>query len=170
MRFADSPTTESEIHVDAAPDVVWALVTDVDLPARFSDEFQGAQWLDPDAEPSIGSQFRGHNRNPGIGEWEVTCTVTEWAPSAAFTWTVGDLDAPVAVWQFTLTPDGTGTRLRQWARMGPGPSGVTSAIERDPENEEKIVGGRLRQWQRNMDATIAGIKALAEAAGLPDNA
>ena len=168
MRFADSPTAESEITIDAAPDVVWALVTDIDIPARFSDEFQGATWVDPDVEPSIGSQFRGRNRNPGIGEWEVTCTVTEWESQATFAWTVGDLDAPVAVWQFTLTPDGTGTLLRQWARMGPGPSGVTSAIERDPNNEEKIVGGRLRQWQRNMEATIAGIKALAEAADPPN--
>ncbi len=35
-------------------------------------------------------------------------------------------------------------------------------IGRDPDAEEMIVAGRLRQWQRNMDATVAGIRALAE--------
>ena len=63
---------------------------------------------------------------------------------------------------FDLEPDGDGTRLRQWAQMGPGPSGVTMLIGRDPDAEEMIVAGRLRQWQRNMDATVAGIRALAE--------
>ena len=30
----------------AAPAVVWALVCDIQLPARFSAEFEGAEWLD----------------------------------------------------------------------------------------------------------------------------
>ena len=41
---------------------VWALVTDIDLPARFSSEFQGATWLDDG--PAVGARFVGHNHHP----------------------------------------------------------------------------------------------------------
>ena len=46
--------------------------------------------------------------------------------------------------------------------MGPGPSGLTPAIEAAPDKEERIIARRLSQWQRNITATLQGIKALAE--------
>ena len=39
-RYADGPTTEVAIHVDAPPDVVWAYVSDITVPVRFSRELQ----------------------------------------------------------------------------------------------------------------------------------
>jgi hypothetical protein len=42
--FSDGPGTWVEVHVDAPADDVWAAVTDIDLPARFSEEFLGATW------------------------------------------------------------------------------------------------------------------------------
>ena len=162
MLFADPPGATAETHVDAAPEAVWALVTDIGLPARFSDEFQGAEWNDPDCGPEVGSTFVGRNLNSSIGAWEVTCTIIEWDPPTVFAWAVGDLAAPVATWRFDLESEGDGTRLQQCAQMGPGPSGVTMLIERDRDAEEAIVAGRLRQWRRNMKATVEGIRALAE--------
>ena len=91
----------------AAPvDRVWALVTDVDLPARFSREFQGGEWLD---EPGPGATFRGHNRI-GDMEWSTTCTVVDFRPGEAFTWVVESVDEPVATWGYTL--DGPERRRR----------------------------------------------------------
>jgi hypothetical protein len=49
--------------------------------------------------------------------------------------------------------------------MGPAPSGLTAAIEARPDKEERIVANRLAEWQRNMQATVEGIKARAESAG-----
>jgi hypothetical protein len=59
-------------------------------------------------------------------------------------------------------PEGGGTRLRQWMRMGPAPSGLTPAIEAMPDKEERIVARRLDEHRFNMLATLAGIKDLAE--------
>lgn len=132
MRFTDSPNATAEIRVAAAPATVWDLVADIALPARFSDEFQGADWVDPTSPTGVGARFLGRNKNPSIGEWEVTCTVIRWDPPAAFAWAVGDLDAPAATWGFDLEPDGDGTRLRQWAQMGPGPSGGHDAYRSRP--------------------------------------
>ena len=47
---------------------------------------------------------------------------------------------------------------------GPGPSGLTRAIERMPDKEQKIVFVRMREFERNVTATLAAIKQLAESA------
>src|SRR3954451_1337936 len=44
LRFEDGPGAVAEVDVDASPRAVWALVSDINLPARFSTEFLGAEW------------------------------------------------------------------------------------------------------------------------------
>ena len=162
MRYHEGPQVIVETEVAARPEVLWALVTDLDLPARFSDEFQGADWVDGADGPALGATFLGRNRHRAIGEWEVRCTVTECDPSRCFGWAVGDPDAPAARWRFEIEPRSDGSLLRQWAQMGPGPSGLTPMIEQHPEREEELVEMRLGMWRTNMDATILGIKVIAE--------
>lgn len=161
-RYADGPTTEVEVHVEAEPAAVWRYVTDIELPARFSEEFLGARWLDGADACAVGARFAGRNRHEAIGEWETTCTVVEVEPERVLTYAVTDPDRPSATWRFRLEPTDEGTRLSQWVRLGPGPSGLTPAIERAPDKEERIVAARLRELRRNMQATLEGIKALAE--------
>ena len=55
-----------------------------------------------------------------------------------------------------------GTELRQWMQMGPGRSGLSFAIDRMPEKEQKIVFVRMREFEREMTATLAAIKERAE--------
>ena len=55
MRYADGPTVEVEVLIDAPIERVWALVADIELPARFSTEFLGATWLDDDPMSGPGS-------------------------------------------------------------------------------------------------------------------
>jgi len=167
VRFADDPTAEVAVHVEAPPSAVWAFVTDLDVLAQFSDEFQGGEWLDPLTAPGVGALFHGRNENARAA-WEVTCTVTDWEPDRAFGWLVGDPDAPAASWRFTLEAEGGGTRLGYRARMGPGPSGLTSVIHEHPDAEERIVDGRLAAWTANMEATVEGIRGLAEGGPNPD--
>jgi uncharacterized protein YndB with AHSA1/START domain len=162
VRYADSPTAEVEVTIDAPPSAVWPLVCDIDLPARFSEEFQGAEWIDDG--PARGAVFRGRNRHPMVGEWSVVCTVTDYEPQRVFEWTVGDLDDRTARWRFELAEQGAGCRLSFRAEMGPGPSGLTPAIERMPEREEDIIDHRLEEWSANMRRTVDGIAALAEGA------
>lgn len=161
MRYADGPTAEAEAEVAATPDAVWALVTDPDFLAGVSTEMQRAEWLDT---PGPGARLRGEHRHERAGEWSSVSTVTAWEPGRLFEWTVeAEQDGgPVAVWRFELTPtaDG-GTRLRQWSRMGPGPSGLTPAISRWPDREERIVAGRLAEWRRGMERNLDAVRERA---------
>lgn len=164
MRYADGPTAEAEVHVDASPEAVWALVTDINLPARFSSEFQGAEWLDGVTEAKVGAWFAGHNKHPAIGEWTTTSEIVACEPYREFAWSVGGAAEAAATWRFELEPDGDGTRLRQHMRMGPARSGLNIAIDAMPDKEERIVARRQAEHTGNMQATVDGIKALAEGA------
>ncbi len=162
VRYADRPTVELSVDIAASTAVVWDLVTDINMPARFSDEFRGADWID-DAAPHHGARFIGRNRHRTAGEWQTTCTVTWFEPHRSFGYSVNDVDDPAARWRFDLAPNAQGTKLTMWAQMGPGRSGLTSLIKRYPDREEEIVANRLTEWHTNMEATLAGIKAVAEA-------
>ena len=47
--------------------------------------------------------------------------------------------------------------------LGPGPSGITAAIEQMPDKEARILARRIGEHRTNMRQVIEGIKAAAEA-------
>ena len=63
LRFEDGPGAIAEIDIDAPPAAVWALVTDVNVPTRFSEEFLGAEWQSD--ERGVGAVFIGRNQHAG---------------------------------------------------------------------------------------------------------
>ena len=160
MCLADQPGTWVEIDIAAPVEQVWDLVTDIELPARFSEEFQGASWVDDGPVP--GARFVGRNRHPAIGEWEVECFVEECEQGRRFAWANGDRAATGARWRFDLDPVDGGTRLRFSMSMGPGPSGISMAIESMPDKEPRILHRRVAEHHANMTRTVTGIRDLAE--------
>jgi hypothetical protein len=160
MRYADSPTVVVSTEVRAPAAAVWALVSDINIAARFSPEFLGAEWLD--ADPGPGARFVGRSRHDVIGEWSTTSYVSRYEPERAFAWDVSDPLHPSASWWFELDPQPAGVQLRHGARIGPGPSGLTPAITAMPEKEDRIIARRLAEFEANMTATVEGIRALAE--------
>ena len=159
-RFSDGPIVEVGVDIAAPPETVWDLVTDINLPARFQSEFQGADWVDEG--PALGAAFTGRNSRKGW-DWETTSWVVAYEPLREFGWAVSDRTNPGATWTFRLTPLPEGTRLVYHRRLGPGPSGITSAIERTPDREEGIIARRDDEHRRNMQDVVEGIKEMAEA-------
>lgn len=162
MRYADGPTVEVSTHVAAPPAAVWAVVTDINLPAAFSEEFQGGDWIEGAIGPAVGARFVGRNCHPAIGTWETTCVIVECQPEHVLAYTVGDADEPSALWRYTLEPDGAGTTLTQAMRMGPARSGLNIAIDAMPEKEERIIARRLEEHRANMARTLEGVRSLVE--------
>jgi uncharacterized protein YndB with AHSA1/START domain len=161
-RYADSPTVEVPIEIGAPPERVWAIVSDIETMPGTSPELQAVEWLDGRGGPGLGARFRGHNRHEALGEWSTVSQIVEYEPPRVFAWAVGDPEWPMATWRFSLEPREAGTLLRQWVQLGPGRSGLSVAIERMPDKEQKIVFVRLREFEANMGATLAAIKRLAE--------
>jgi uncharacterized protein YndB with AHSA1/START domain len=162
LRYADCPAADVSLVIAASPDDVWRVVTDIQLPARFSDEFQGAEWIDEEHAPAIGARFVGRNHHPAMGGWETTSTVVALDAPRCFGWAVGDPNDPSATWRFELAPVEGGTRLTQRMQMGPARSGINIAIDRMPDKESRILARRLDEHRANMLRTLEGIKALVE--------
>lgn len=159
LRFDDGPGTVVDIDIEARPSRVWELVTDINLPARFSTEFQGADWA---TAPGAGAVFNGRNHHPAIGDWTVRCYVDTYDAGCAFGWRTSDLEEPGARWRFELEPKGHGTRLRFSYAIGPGWSAISMMIQASPENEALILRERIDEVRGNMQRTIQGIRDLAE--------
>ncbi|MFF5185842.1 SRPBCC family protein [Streptomyces sp. NPDC000345] len=161
-RYADKPTIEVQTWICAPAQTVWDLVSDIEAMPGTSEELQSVRWLDDRTAPCLGARFEGHNRHQALGEWTTVSHVVEYQPLRVFAWAVQDPDNPSAVWRFSLEPKDEGTLLRQWLQLGPGPSGLSYAIDQMPDKEQKIVFVRLREFEAAMQTTVKAIKELAE--------
>lgn len=162
----DLPTASVSTDVAAPPQRVWQFVTDIALMPRFSDELQAVEWTDG-AAPRLGARFLGTNTHPAFGTWTTRSCVVECESPRVFAWAVGDPAAPAATWRFDLSETADGTRLRYTVHIGPGRSGVSVLIERDPQRRSEILTHRLGVFRQGMTAALAGIKALAESTAPP---
>jgi uncharacterized protein YndB with AHSA1/START domain len=102
------------VHMDAPPDRIWDLVSDVTKIGRYSPETFEAEWLDGATGPVVGAKFRGHvKRNEKGPVYWTTCTVRESVPGKAFSFGVGSSDKPLNVWSYKLEPAGDGTEVTE---------------------------------------------------------
>lgn len=161
---ADAPSTSVSVTTSADPARLWTVVTDVDAPAAFSEEFLGATWKHTDgvAPPGLGARFVGRN-DRGDGEYTTLATVTVHDEPRRFGWTVQALDDPVSDWLFVIDETAAGATLTYRCRLGPSPlSGLTQAIERWPDRADRIIARRLADLEASMQRTVAGLAGLAE--------
>lgn len=161
VSFGDGPGTWAEVTIRGSVDDVWALVSDPDTPARFSQELLGARWTSDG--PALGASFVGRNQHEAVGEWETTSYIDLYEPGRVFGWAVTDIDNPGARWCFRLSPTADGVVLRFEASLGPGFSGTSMAIEARPDKETRIIDRRLREVHANIQRTVDGIRDLVEA-------
>jgi uncharacterized protein YndB with AHSA1/START domain len=161
-RYSDCPTVEVSTWIDADPDRVWGLVSDIQLMPTFSDELQSVEWVDGASGPRLGAKFVGHNKHDAFGQWSTTSHIVSFDQPTRIRLGGGDPDNPASIWRFRLTPRDGGTTLAFWMQMGPAPSGLSAAIESMPDKEQKIVFVRMREFETAMGKTVAALKRLAE--------
>lgn len=154
------PEITVRLDIPAPPQRVWDVVTDISVMPRFSTELQSVEWADGFSRAELGARFLGTNRNAAIGEWTVQSEIVEFEPQRTFGWAVNDVESPAATWRFDLAPTPEGTRLSYTARIGPGRSGVTFLISREPDRAEQIIADRLEVFRVGMTATLEGIREL----------
>jgi hypothetical protein len=92
--IAGGPGVTVEIDIAAPPERVWELASDINISARFSNEFQGADWVDADG-PREGASFIGSNERPDVNrKWETTSWVVAYAPPRYSPGTLTTLTGP----------------------------------------------------------------------------
>ena len=160
--IAAAPGVAVEIDIAAPPERVWEFASDINIPARFSDEFQGADWVDSDG-PREGASFIGRNERTDVDRvWQTTSYVVACDPPRVFAWNVNDRDRPSAQWRFELERIPGGTRLSQRLVIGTSLSATGRAMEANPDQARHILASRREQHRGNMLLNLQGIKRLAE--------
>ncbi|MCZ4498224.1 MAG: Activator of Hsp90 ATPase 1 family protein [Marmoricola sp.] len=147
---------EVTVQIQARPDVVWDLVSDVTRIGEFSPETFEAVWLDGATGPAVGNRFKGHVKRNGVGPvyWTV-CEVTDLIPERHFEFAVVVGDQTINRWGYRLEPAGGGTQVTEYFSLKP------SAFTR----VYWTLLGRLRGRtnERGMQQTLDRIKTIAEA-------
>jgi hypothetical protein len=146
MTATGAASAQDEVSINADPERVYHLITDLPTLASLAEEARAMQWRKGDGA-APGAVFKGRNRN-GVFRWSTTCTVTDAEPGKAFAFDVRYLGVPVARWRYDIIPvtntaDG-GCRVteRTWDRR-PGWFSKTAWIgtgvrDRDAANAEHI--------------------------------
>ena len=103
------------VHMNASPERIWELVSDVTQIGRYSPETFEAEWLDGATGPAVGARFRGHVKRNGRGPtYWTTCEVTACEPGKEFAFGVGQPGKPpLNVWRYVLQPVDGGTNVTE---------------------------------------------------------
>lgn len=145
-------------HVEASPEAVYRLVTDLPRMGEWSPENTGGRWLGGATGAAPGAKFRGTNREGGWRRWSTTVTVVEATEPSSFVFDVSFAGLPIARWGYRIAPSGTGSdvteswedRRARWMRATAGP--LTGVSDRRTHNEA------------GMRTTLERLKAALESA------
>jgi uncharacterized protein YndB with AHSA1/START domain len=141
--------------MDAPPERVWDLVTDVTRIGEFSPETFDGEWIDGATGPAIGARFRGHvKRNQKGPTYWTKCTVTVCEPNRAFEFDVVTGGRTVNTWGYRLQPAEGGADVTEYFRLA-------------DNIGTRIYWGLAGRWRgktndRNMRTTLDRIKAVVE--------
>ena len=146
---------EVSLHMEAPPEKVWALVSDVTRIGEFSPETFEARWTRGSTGPEVGASFKGHVKRNGVGPtyWS-PCQVTKCVENEVFEFAVGTDAVTLNNWGYRLQPEGTGTRVTEYFRLEP----------QLPTRLYCMVMGQLRGRtnEKGMRTTLERMKAVVE--------
>lgn len=142
--------------IAAAPDVLFALVTDLARMGEWSPENKGGKWVRGATAAAVGAKFIGSNRN-GKKAWTTTCKVVECTAPSAFTFDVSVGPVKVARWNYSIAASESGSTVseswtdqRSWLakKFGGAASGVTDRASHNRAGMEET----LRKLAEHVEA------------------
>lgn len=146
------------VFMDADPETVWDIVSDVTRIGEFSPETFEAEWTDGYDGPEVGAHFRGHVKRNGVGPtyWSA-CKVTSCEPGRDFGFAVYGAGKRLNTWRYELEPREGGTLVTESYELPASPAIRVYWL---------LLGwARGRTNRRGMRETLERIKTVAEAAG-----
>lgn len=138
---------KASVQVEAPPDAVYDLISDITRMGEWSPECVSAEWIDGATGPAVGAKFKGRNKQGWI-RWSTTPTVVVAERGKEFAFRTKE-----TLWTYRLEPSGPGTTLTESYDVesyGPLMKVVAPVKRRQPA------------MQQGMEQTLARIKAAAE--------
>ncbi len=137
------------VHIEAAPESVYDLVSDITRMGEWSPECISAEWVDGATGPTVGAKFKGKNK-AGFLRWSTTPSVVVTDRGKEFAFRTKE-----TVWSYRMVLAGDGTDLTE-----------TFEVEAYGKLINLVAPMKKRQpiMEKGMEETLARIKAAAERA------
>ena len=102
---------EASIEINASPEAVYDLVSDLPRMGEWSPENIGGEWQGG-GSGKVGDRYIGHNRTAERA-WSVPVLVTIADRGRCFAFVTRPDDGPYVRWTYRLEPSGAGTRVTE---------------------------------------------------------
>jgi uncharacterized protein YndB with AHSA1/START domain len=148
------------IDIEAPPDKVYELVSDITRMGEWSPECRSCRWARGGTGPTVGARFKARNKGRRGPPWFNMPTVTAADAGREFAFNRSGPGMGSYTWRYHLEPTATGTRLTESYDADPPVPKLMSWLT------EKWVGSSDRDADLHdgMTTTLQRIKAAAETA------
>jgi uncharacterized protein YndB with AHSA1/START domain len=142
--------------IAAAPDAVYAAISDVTRMGEWSPECYACEWHEGFDGPVIGAVFDGHNRHAGK-DWTTQGKVIEAVPGRAFAFECSMNDFHFSTWGYRIEATDRGCRVTEWTESLLPDWAVESA------REISGVDDRTERNRQTISGTLERLAAVLEA-------
>jgi hypothetical protein len=161
------------VAVDAPPDAVYAVVSDLPRSGEWSTECRGGTWVHG-TPATVGAVFRGTNLRaddvvawaPVVrGEWTTEAEVVAAERGRRFGWAMRDSAgrAQDSVWTYEIEATATGSLLVHQFRMGRATEGITGITAgMDDVDRQRFFSEWGKKLEGDLADTLDRIKAVIE--------
>jgi uncharacterized protein YndB with AHSA1/START domain len=149
---------EVTMHMDARPDAIYEIVSDVTRTPEYSSEILRCTWLDGATGPKVGARFVAVNKVPNRPSWKNKPVVTVVEPGRKFAFARTEKFAGTVEWTYTFEPDEGGATVTEAYRVTRKISPVGWFIIGVLFNRKD----RQRDLRTGMQQSLARLAALAE--------
>jgi uncharacterized protein YndB with AHSA1/START domain len=149
---------EESIDIDAPPEQLYGMVSDLSRMGEWSPENQGGKWVGGATGAAEGARFKARNSN-GKRSWSSVATIVTATPPKEVAWESSALGLKIALWRY---------------RFEPNADGGTTVTESTEDRRGRLmhfigrtatgVADRAAENKKNMRATLEQLKAAAERA------
>ncbi len=101
----------AEVLIQAPPQKVYELVSNLERMGEWSPECYRCEWLGEAEGPAVGVRFRGWNRH-GRMKWDTTCRIITAEPNRELAWEVMESSGRAATrWRYRFESSDGGCKL-----------------------------------------------------------
>ena len=100
-------------HIEASPEALYALISDVTRTPEYSPEVVKCTWKKGATGPAVGARFKAINHAGRVPDWPNWPVVTVADPGRAFAFERTEVGGGTIEWRYMFEPHGTGTLVTE---------------------------------------------------------